>query len=85
VAWRVHLVRSGGVPELSLFGGRFGPLVLRFQNGIETGHLAPAPADWRECDDAALWRYCQAAQPSGMRRALVRTGVEPLGPPAKNP
>ncbi len=71
VTWRVRVMRLTSAPELSLWGGRVGPLVLEFENGVETRRLEPAPLDWQECDDAALWRYCEAAQPLGMRRALA--------------
>ena len=69
--WRVRVMRLTPVPEPSLWGGPVGPLVLQFENGVETRRLEPAPPDWRECDDAALWRYCQAARPLRMRRALA--------------
>ena len=75
--WRVRLVRSGAGPELSLWGGRLGPLALRFENGVETRHLEPAPLDWRECDDAALWRYCRSAMLVGIRPALLPAPARP--------
>ncbi len=69
--WRVRLVRPSPAGELSLWGGRVAAPALRFENGVETRELQPAPPDWRECDDAALWHYCQAARLCGIRRALA--------------
>jgi hypothetical protein len=71
VTWRVRLIRLTSAPEVSLWGGRVGPLVLGFENGVEARRLEPAPPDWRECDDATLRRYCEAAQPLGLRGALA--------------
>ena len=71
MTWRVRVMRLTPAPEPSLWGGRVGPLVLQFENGVETRRLEPAPPDWRECEDATLWRYCQAARALGMRRALA--------------
>ncbi len=69
--WRVRVMRLTPAREPSLWGGRVSPLVLQFENGVERRRLEPAPPDCRECDDAALWRYCEAAQPLGTRRALT--------------
>ncbi len=69
--WRVRLMRSRPAAELSVWGGSLAPLALRFENGVMTRHLEPAPLDWRECDEATLWRYCQAAVLLGIRRALT--------------
>ena len=68
--WRVRLVRPSPAGEYSLGSGRPGALVLRFENGVETRQLEPVPPDWRECDEVALWHYCQAAISCGIRRAL---------------
>ena len=69
--WRVRLVRPSTAGERSLGSGRLEALALRFENGIETRQLEPVPPDWRECDEAALWHYCQVASSRGIRRALT--------------
>ena len=84
--WRVRLIRPTPATEPSLWGGRVGPLVLQFENGVETRRLEPAPLDWRECDEAALWRYCQSAQLAGIRRALAGdNGIAAAQSPREKP
>ncbi len=84
--WRVRVMRLTPAPEPSLWGGRVGPLVLQFENGVEARRLEPAPPDWRECDAAALWRYCQAAQRLGIRRALAgHPGMQSARLPREKP
>jgi hypothetical protein len=61
VTWWVHLVRHDDEPGTAR--GRLPPMALRFQNGIgaRARYLHPIPPDWRECDDVALWGYCEQA------------------------
>jgi hypothetical protein len=60
----VDLVRAGVEHHIAC-RGRLEPVTLQFQNGIgaHSRYLYPIPPDWRECDDLALWRYCQQATP----------------------
>jgi hypothetical protein len=62
VTWWVDLVRAGAEHDVAR-GGRLQAVTLRFQNGISahSRYLQPIPPDWRECDDSALWRYCERA------------------------
>jgi hypothetical protein len=62
VTWWVHLVRQNIEPDIAR-RRRLPPMTLRFQNGIgaHARYLLPIPPDWRECDDVALWGYCEHA------------------------
>ena len=64
VTWWMDLVRAGVESDIVL-PRRVQAVTLRFQNSISahSRYLHPIPPDWRECDDLALWRYCQQATP----------------------